>query len=84
MVRKGEVSATELVGLCLDRIQRLDPQLNSFRVVLAEQRAARGRAGRGAVRAAGRTGRCLDVPIAIKDEVDVAGEVNPPRHRRLG
>ena len=31
MVRAGEVSPTELVRLHLDRIERLDPQLNSFR-----------------------------------------------------
>ena len=36
MVRAGEVSPTELVRLCLDRIERLDPQLNSFRAVFAE------------------------------------------------
>ncbi len=52
MVRKGEVSATELVGFYLDRIQRLDPELNSFRKVFAEramleaeQAEARVRAG---------------------------------------
>ena len=37
MVRAGEVSPTELVRLYLDRIERLDPQLNSFRMVFAEQ-----------------------------------------------
>ena len=37
MVRAGEVSPTELVRLHLERIERLDPQLNSFRVVFAER-----------------------------------------------
>ena len=37
MVRSGEVSAKELVQLCLDRIQRLDPQLNAFRKVFTEK-----------------------------------------------
>ncbi len=37
MVRAREVSPTELVELHLDRIERLDPELNSFRVVLAER-----------------------------------------------
>src|SRR6478609_7366270 len=37
MVRAGEVSPTELVRLHLERIERIDPRLNSFRVVLAER-----------------------------------------------
>ncbi len=37
MVQAGEASPTELVRLCLDRIARLDPQLNSFREVFAEK-----------------------------------------------
>jgi amidase len=37
MVRAREISASELVHLHLERIERIDPQLNSFRVVLAER-----------------------------------------------
>jgi amidase len=75
MVRKGEVSPTELVGQTLERIDRLDPELNAFRKVFhakamleAEQAEAR--------RSAGDDRPLLGVPIAIKDEIDVAGEVN--------
>lgn len=75
MVRAKEVSATELVGLYLDRIQRLDPQLNSFRVVLAEQAMLEAEQAEARVRA-GEERPLLGVPIAIKDEVDVAGQVN--------
>ena len=39
MVRAGEVSPTELVRLSLDRIARLDPQLNAFRKVVFAERA---------------------------------------------
>jgi amidase len=75
MVRNGEVSPTELVELCLERIARLDPQLNSFRVVFAEK--ARLEAQQAEARLKGGEERpLLGVPIAIKDEVDVAGEVN--------
>ena len=38
MLRAGEVSPRELVELYLDRIERLDPQLNAFRVVMARAR----------------------------------------------
>lgn len=75
MVRAKEVSATELVGYFLDRIQRLDPQLNSFRVVLAEQAMLEAEQAQARV-GAGEERPLLGVPIAIKDEVDVAGQVN--------
>ena len=40
MVRDGQVHPRELVELSLRRIESLDPQLNAFRVVLAEQALA--------------------------------------------
>jgi amidase len=75
MVRKGEVSATELVGFYLDRIQRLDPQLNAFRKVFAERAMLEAEQAEARVRA-GEERPLLGVPVAIKDEVDVMGEVN--------
>jgi amidase len=75
MVRKGEVSATELVGLHLDRIRRLDPELNAFRKVFAEKAMLEAEQAEARVRA-GEERPLLGVPVAIKDEVDVAGEVN--------
>jgi amidase len=75
MVRAGEISPTELVGLHLERIERLDPQLNSFRVVFADK--AMLEAEQAEARLKGGDERpLLGVPIAIKDETDVAGEVN--------
>src|SRR2546421_4206669 len=54
LIDAGEVSPRELVETYLDRIERLDPQLNAFRVVFAEralaeadQAQARQRAGGG-------------------------------------
>jgi amidase len=75
MVRAKEVSATELVGYFLERIQRLDPQLNSFRVVPAEQAMLEAEQAQARV-GAGEERPLLGVPVAIKDEVDVAGQVN--------
>lgn len=75
MVRAGEVSATELVGFYLDRIQRLDPQLNAFRKVFAEKAMLEAEQAEARVRA-GEERPLLGVPVAIKDEVDVAGEIN--------
>src|SRR5690348_14562130 len=75
MVRKHEVSPRELVQLCLDRIARLDPQLNSFRKVFAEKALLEAEQAEARLKA-GEERPLLGVPIAIKDEVDVAGEVN--------
>jgi amidase len=75
MVRAGEVSPTELVRLCLDRIERLDPQLNAFRVVLAERAMLEAEQAEARLKA-GEERPLLGVPIAIKDESDVAGEIN--------
>src|SRR6185312_13504991 len=75
MVRVGDVSPTELVRLHLQRIERIDPQLNSFRLVFAER--ALLEAEQAEARLKGGDDRpLLGVPIAIKDETDVAGEIN--------
>ena len=74
MVRNGEVTPTELVRLCLDRIGRLDPELNSFRKVFAEKALLEAEQAEARVKA-GEERPLLGVPIAIKDETDVVGEV---------
>src|ERR687886_99283 len=72
LIAAGEVSAREVVGAVLRRIERLDPQLNAFRVVLAERALAE--ADRADARRGGGEHRpLLGVPVAIKDDTDVAG-----------
>ena len=75
MVRAGEVSPTELVRLYLDRIERLDPQLNAFRVVLAERALLEAEQAEARLKG-GDERPLLGVPIALKDEVDLAGELS--------
>ncbi|MEX0972120.1 MAG: amidase [Solirubrobacterales bacterium] len=74
MVRAGEVSPRELVQLSLDRIARLDPQLNSFRKVFAEKALLEAEQAEARLSAGDRR-PLLGVPVAIKDCVDVAGDV---------
>lgn len=76
-IAAGEVSSRELVELYLGRIERYNPQLNAFRIVFAQralmeadQADARRRAGSPPAERP-----LLGVPIAVKDEFDVAGEV---------
>ena len=74
MLRTGEVTAPALTELYLERIDRLDPELRAYRVVLAD--SARAEAGDAQDRLdAGERLPLLGVPIAIKDDVDVAGEI---------
>src|SRR2546429_1731441 len=72
LIASGEVSSRELVDLYLERIEHLDGKLNCFRVVFAERARveadqADGRRGAGDRRPLG------GVPIAVKDDIDVAG-----------
>ncbi len=73
MVRRGDVSSTELVELYLERIGRLEPELNAFRTVMAERALADARQA-DARHGAGDERPLLGVPIAVKDTEDVTGE----------
>jgi amidase len=85
LIAEGELSSRELVELCLGRIERTQPRLNAFRVVFAERALmeadqADARRGAGDARRAQDGERLaqrplLGVPIAVKDDIDVAGEV---------
>src|ERR671933_1519032 len=73
-IERGEVSSSELVELFLERIERLDPRLNAYRVVFDERARAEAKQA-DARRRAGDRRPLLGVPIAIKDDTDVAGEI---------
>ncbi|GAA5115354.1 amidase [Haloechinothrix salitolerans] len=73
LVATGEVSSLELTEAVLARINRLNPELNAFRTVLAD--AALAEAARLDDVPAGERGPLHGVPVAIKDEIDVEGAV---------
>ena len=75
-VRKGEVSAVDVVRAHLDHLAQVEHRLGAFvsvrrRAALEDAEAVEARQDRAQLPLAG-------VPIAIKDNVDVAGE--PTRH----
>ncbi len=72
MVRSGALSSRELVEYHLKRIEKLDPILNAFRIVLTERAVADADEAQKRVQS-GDEAPLLGVPIAIKDEWDVAG-----------
>lgn len=72
LVRAGEVSPVELVELYLRRIERLNPELNAYLTVAADQaldaaRAAQARCGNEDAPA------FLGVPLSVKDLNNTAG-----------
>ena len=75
LIRSGEVSPRELVDTYLDRIEALEPRLNAFRVVFAERARAEADQAAARARGGGQDRPLLGVPVAIKDNVDIAGEV---------
>ena len=69
----GELTAREVVERCLARIDALDPSLNAFITVLADDARAEA-AACDAERASGRVrGPLHGIPVALKDLIDVRG-----------
>jgi amidase len=74
LLRDREISSTELTDAYLTRIEAIDPALNSFREVFADQ--ARAAAAEADTRIArGDDAPLLGVPVAFKDELDIEGRV---------
>jgi amidase len=69
LVRAGEVTSAELTSLYLERIERVDAELNAFVTVRGEEALAEARAADETPSAAPFHG----VPIAIKDLTATAG-----------
>lgn len=77
-LRAGEVSSHELIERSLERIEATQPVLNTFRVVCADQALADADEADRRLAAGDTEGApLLGVPIAIKDDVDLAGHTSP-------
>lgn len=75
LVRKREVSASELVEAAIERIEALNPRLNALTCNLYDQARAKARAHGD--------GPFAGVPFLIKDLIGVAGVVNTAGCRAL-
>ncbi len=78
LVRTRQVKPRELVELYLGRIEALNPRLNAFRVTLAEEALS------AADSAAESEGPLAGVPIAVKDDTPLAGQVTTKGSRSVG
>jgi amidase len=74
LLRGGQLSSRELVEGYLQRIAELDPQLNAFRAVYSDWALAAADQADARLRA-GDERPLLGVPVAVKDNVDVALDV---------
>ncbi|MGH3354934.1 MAG: amidase family protein [Nocardioidaceae bacterium] len=74
LVARGEVSAREVTEACLAQISRLDPSLNAFRDVYAEEALAAADEADHLL-AQGDRRPLLGVPVALKDDIAVAGRI---------
>ena len=66
-VRTREVSPTDIVDRCVERIEQLNPRLNAFAVVLADQARAQAQQAHDEIRHGRWRGPLHGVPVGIKD-----------------
>ena len=73
LLEKREVSPVELTRHLLDRIDRVDAELHSYRTVLADRAMEQARRAEAEIARGEYRGRLHGVPIAVKDLVYTAG-----------
>jgi len=80
-IRSGELSSVEIVQHHLERIARINPQINAV-VTLADDAVDRARAADAAITRREQVGPLHGVPITVKDSLDTAG-IRTARGSRL-
>ncbi len=72
-IRTQEVTPVEVVNTCLKRIEQINPKLNAFITVLADQARHEARVAEGEIKAGKWRGPLHGIPVGIKDFYDTAG-----------
>lgn len=73
MVRNGQTTSVAVVQAHLERIERLNPEINAFCTVLGDDALAHAAAADRAVGEGDRLGPLHGIPVALKDLTPVAG-----------
>src|SRR5262249_7128317 len=78
LIRSKKLSPVEYIDVVLKAIERTNPRLNCFRVVMEDEARRAAKAAEDAVMRGALLGPLHGVPIGIKDLLDVKGV--PTRH----
>src|SRR3984957_7703285 len=73
---KDELSAQEIISYFLNRIDTLDPQLQAFLAVFRERSLEKAKAIDAKKANGQKLGKLAAIPIAIKDNIHVKGEIS--------
>jgi aspartyl-tRNA(Asn)/glutamyl-tRNA(Gln) amidotransferase subunit A len=73
LIARGRISPVELTQALLDRIARIDPRLNSFITVTAEQALVQARSAEAEIRRGVDRGPLHGIPLAVKDLFETEG-----------
>jgi aspartyl-tRNA(Asn)/glutamyl-tRNA(Gln) amidotransferase subunit A len=73
LLQTKQVSPVEVTNAYLERIQRLDPQLNTYIAVTAEEARAQAKTAEQEIQQHAYRGPLHGVPLGIKDLLDLAG-----------
>lgn len=73
-LRERKISCSEIVQMCLERIEKIDPSLGAFRVVFWTKAQKHAEAAQRMLDEGISMGPLHGMPFAVKDLMDVAGE----------
>ena len=72
-IARGQLKSERLTEECLDRIRDLNPRLNAFITITADEALAHARAADKAIAGGRYLGPLHGIPMSLKDLVDLAG-----------
>src|SRR5262249_28677357 len=72
-IQKRSLSPVELTRACLDRIERLNPELNAFITITAESALNEAKGAEAEIAEGKWRGPLHGIPVALKDLVETAG-----------
>ncbi len=73
LIKAQKLSPIEIVDACLERIEDLDPKLNAFITVLADEAREQAQKAEAEIKAGKWRGPLHGIPVGIKDFYDTAG-----------
>ena len=76
LIQSKELSPVELTRTYLERIEKYDPQLHAFNLVLADEALAEAKQAEQEIAAGNYRGPMHGIPVGVKDQFDIKGHLN--------